>query len=101
MSRVRDFAPELSDAMLVEGYGKVLSRDQIDVRMRELSVVVILALKLRLRQLLSHALGCLRLGVTEEQLRFAVKIVLDGTSEHNTIHINKTIQHAVDSINKP
>lgn len=97
MNRVGEFAPELGDAMLVEGYGKVLSRDQIDVRMRELCVVVILSLKHRLRQLLSHALGCLRLGVTEDQLRFAVKVALIGVPAEKANLVQQTIHHAVDS----
>lgn len=100
MSRVKEFAPELSDAMLVEGYGKVLSRTNIDVRMRELCVVVILALKHRLRQLLSHALGCLRLGVTEDQLRFAVSFALKETPPEKANLVLLTVQHAVDSISK-
>ncbi len=66
---VQQFAPELADAMLVEGYGKVLSRDNLDPKVRELVVVAILAAKNRPRQLLSHCLGALRLGATEKELR--------------------------------
>jgi len=65
---VLQFAPELSDAMLVEGYGKVLSRDRLDPRFRELVVVGLLATKRRPRQLLSHCLGAMRLGASEKEL---------------------------------
>jgi len=68
MKRVADIAPELADAMLVEGYGKVLSRDMLEPRLRELCVVTMLAAKFKPRQLLSHALGALRLGADTEQL---------------------------------
>lgn len=70
---VREFAPELSDAMLVEGYGKVLSREGLDAKLRELVVVAILAAKNRPRQFLSHCLGALRLGATERELREIVE----------------------------
>ncbi len=69
MRRVETFAPELRDAMIVEGYGKVLSSPLLDVRNRELCVVAILIVKNRPRQLLSHALGSLRLGVSAELLQ--------------------------------
>ncbi len=74
---VEQLAPELADAMLVEGYGKVLSRDRLDPKLRELIVVAILASKNRPRQLLSHCLGALRLGATEEELRQ----ILGGSAE--------------------
>ncbi|MFC2150281.1 carboxymuconolactone decarboxylase family protein [Calditrichota bacterium] len=67
-ARVQAFAPELADAMLVEGYGKVLSRDALDIATRELCIVTMLAVKDKPRQLLSHALGALRVGATSERL---------------------------------
>ena len=76
---VLQFAPELSDAMLVEGYGKVLSRDRLDPKIRELVVVAILASKNRPRQLLSHCLGALRLGATEQELREIVVASLEDS----------------------
>lgn len=75
---VAEIAPELADAMIVEGYGKVLARDGLDPRLRELAVVAILAAKNRPRQLLSHCLGALRLGATEGELREA----LDAADEY-------------------
>lgn len=68
MNRVAEIAPELADAMLVEGYGKVLSRENLEPRLRELCVVTILIAKYKPRQLLSHALGALRFGADSEQL---------------------------------
>jgi len=72
---VREFGPELADAMIVEGYGKTLSREGIDVRLRELCVTVILALKGRERQLVSHILGSLRLGATVDDVRAAISVI--------------------------
>jgi len=77
---VAEFAPELADAMLVEGYGKVLSREKLDPKIRELVVVAILAVKNRPRQLLSHCLGALRLGASEKELRD----VIEATAEYSS-----------------
>ena len=74
-NRVTAIAPELSDAMMVEGYGKVLSREGLEPRLRELCVVTILTVKKRPRQLLSHSLGALRLGATADQLQVAFEAV--------------------------
>lgn len=68
MKRVRMFAPELADSMLVNGYGAVLSAPDLDVVTRELCVVAMLVVKSRPRQLLSHSLGALRLGAIPERL---------------------------------
>jgi len=57
-----EYAPELLPAMIIEGYGKVLSRPTLPVIERELMVVVMLATKDRPRQLYSHILGAIRMG---------------------------------------
>lgn len=82
ISRINTFAPELQDAMIVEGYGKVLSRDELDAKIRELIVVAMLAVKNRPRQLLSHCLGALRLGVTKKTLHSAITAINDYTDSH-------------------
>lgn len=85
MERVAEIAPELADAMIVEGYGKVLSRNGLSPRVRELCVVTILTAKYRPRQLLSHALGALRLGADADQLYEvleAVEEVIQGADIH-------------------
>ncbi|MBD3166323.1 hypothetical protein GF324_06985 [bacterium] len=61
-------APELAEWMVVEGYGKVLSRPGLDIRTREMVIVAILLVKGRKRQLESHIRGALRVGVPAEDL---------------------------------
>ncbi len=75
MDRVAQIAPELSDSMIVEGYGKVLSRGGLDTMLRELCVVTILSVKNRPRQLLSHTLGALRLGATTDDLQTVLQSI--------------------------
>lgn len=68
-NKVISFAPEIFDWMILEGYGKVLSRDALDIKIRELAVVSCLMLEKRPKQLHSHMQGALNVGVTEELLR--------------------------------
>jgi 4-carboxymuconolactone decarboxylase len=66
--RVASFAPEILDWMLVEGYGKVLSRPQLDLVSRELSIVAFLIVDNRPKQLMSHLRGATRVGATNDQI---------------------------------
>ncbi len=63
--------------MIVEGYGKVLARSEMDTMFRELCVVSILIAKNRPRQLMSHSLGAIRLGANENHFDTVLKAVSD------------------------
>jgi alkylhydroperoxidase/carboxymuconolactone decarboxylase family protein YurZ len=71
--RVESFAPEIFDWMIIEGYGKVLSRPQLDMPLRELSVIAFLMVDNRPRQLMSHLRGALRVGAPMVQIVQAVE----------------------------
>ena len=98
MKRVADIAPELADAMLVEGYGKVLSRDSLEPRLRELCVVTILAAKFKPRQLLSHALGALRLGADAEQLHKTIDAAEMYFQGENMNKARQIIEDAIETL---
>jgi len=98
MARVARVAPELSEAMIVEGYGKVLSREGLEPRRRELCVVAILTVKYKPRQLLSHALGALRLGATPEQLKNTVETAAAFSSAENSEKVREIIEKAISRI---
>jgi 4-carboxymuconolactone decarboxylase len=66
--RARALSPELALWMVVEGYGKVLSRGVLSLAERELINVAVLAVKRRPRQLYSHLRGALRIGVPRERI---------------------------------
>ncbi len=66
--RIRDLHPLLARWMIVEGYGKVLSRDDLPGGTREMLVIAILASQGVWRQLHSHLVGGLNLGVMPGQL---------------------------------
>jgi len=65
--------PEIWEWMIVEGYGKVLSRRSLPPWLRELCVVATLAATGWERQLRSHVHGALNLGCTPGQVLRAAR----------------------------
>ena len=74
---IRALHPELDDWMIVEGYGKVLSRPALDLRRRELCIVAACAASRQDRQLHSHLHGAVNVGVAPEVVTEAID-ALDG-----------------------
>jgi 4-carboxymuconolactone decarboxylase len=68
---ILELHPELDEWMIVEGYGKVLSRPGLDLARRELCIVSACAASGQERQLHSHLHGALNVGV-------AVPVVTDS-----------------------
>ncbi len=60
---IRALHPALDSWMIVEGYGKVLGRPQLDLGRRELCIVAACAAARQDRQLHSHSDGALHAGV--------------------------------------
>jgi alkylhydroperoxidase/carboxymuconolactone decarboxylase family protein YurZ len=68
ISNVKSFSPELSDWLLLEGYGKVMGRKGLSLKQRELNnVSVLTALKFE-DQLYSHINGAFRTKSAKEQI---------------------------------
>jgi 4-carboxymuconolactone decarboxylase len=64
IANVNNFSPELSEWLVLDGYGKVLGRDGLSLKERELCIVSVLtALKFE-DQLYSHINGAFRVGAT-------------------------------------
>lgn len=61
---IRDLHPALDAWMIVEGYGKVLSRPALDLARRELCIVAACAAARQDRQLHSHLHGALHAGAS-------------------------------------
>jgi 4-carboxymuconolactone decarboxylase len=62
---VRDLHPLLDEWMVVEGYGKVLSRSALDLGRRELCIVAACTATAQDRQLHSHLHGARNVGVPD------------------------------------
>lgn len=71
---VRRLHPALDAWMVIEGYGKVLSRQALDLRRRELCIVATCAALDQERQLHSHLHGALHAGATVTQIGSALEL---------------------------
>jgi len=80
--RVREemirLSPELAAWAMIEGYGKTLSRQQLDMKTRELCIVAMLTQLGWERQLYSHILGARNVGATQDEIREASIIGANG-----------------------
>jgi 4-carboxymuconolactone decarboxylase len=74
---IRDLHPALDAWMVVDGYGKVLSRAGLDLRRRELCVVAACAASRQDRQLHSHLHGALHAGATPDEVWETLDTVAD------------------------
>ncbi len=72
-ARVERMAPEVFHWMILEGYGKVLSRPELGLVARELANVAMLIADDREQQLHSHMRGALNVGAPPDLLRLTVE----------------------------
>ena len=79
--RVSSLAPEIFRWMIIEGYGKVLSRPDLEPAVRELSIVAFLTMENRPRQLRSHVMGALNVGTPAELLKMVVEDIGPGAGD--------------------
>ncbi|MBN1213365.1 MAG: hypothetical protein JXA92_12395 [candidate division Zixibacteria bacterium] len=79
--RVEKLAPDIFRWMIIEGYGKVLSRPEPDIEVRELSIIAILMIENRPKQLFSHMRGALNIGVTPLLLRTVVEDIGEAAGD--------------------
>jgi 4-carboxymuconolactone decarboxylase len=76
-TNIRALHPSLDEWMIVEGYGKVLSRPGLDLARRELCVVAACAAAGQDRQLQSHLHGALNAGAGPDEVSAALE-ALEG-----------------------
>lgn len=75
LRNLKQLHDEAADWIIRDVYGKVFSRHGLSLRERELVTVAVLSLQGLERQLYSHMRGALRLGVREETLQRALRLV--------------------------
>jgi len=75
MSKMTIISPDLAKWMILDGYGKTLSRSHLDIQYRELINLVILALGQWRHQFISHLRGSLNIGISLEEIQDSMKIV--------------------------
>jgi len=74
---IRRLHPALDDWMIVDGYGKVLSRPGLDLTRRELCIVAACAVSKQDRQLHSHLHGALNAGAAPAAVSGALDAIDD------------------------
>jgi len=74
---IRRLHPDLDDWMIVDGYGKVLSRPGLDLARRELCIVTACAASRQDRQLHSHLHGALNAGAAPAAVTAALDAIED------------------------
>jgi 4-carboxymuconolactone decarboxylase len=67
-ANIRGLHPLLDDWMITDGYGKVLSRPLMELKLRELCIVAACAASGQQRQLHSHLRGALNAGASAESV---------------------------------
>ena len=72
--------PDMERWMLEEGYGKVLGRPGMDLKVRELCIVAVLVGLDAPQQLYSHLRGALNAGATPDEVETTVEIACSHTS---------------------
>jgi 4-carboxymuconolactone decarboxylase len=80
-ANIRKLHPAFDDWMIVEGYGKVLSRPGLDLPRRELCVVAACAASAQDRQLHSHLHGALNVGVEPDVVDGVLDAIADLLGE--------------------
>ncbi len=86
-----DMSPDAFQLMIMEGYGKTLSRPGLDVQARELAVIAALTVDRRPRQLRAHLFGARNVGVSVEDIVELLGALTTFTSEANTSLANNLL----------
>ena len=89
---IRDLHPALDEWMIVDGYGKVLSRPGVHLRTRELCVVAACAVSGQQRQLHSHLRGALNAGSSSGELAAVFDALTDLISRDDLARYRQLLQ---------
>jgi 4-carboxymuconolactone decarboxylase len=73
LRNIRSHTPELAAGMINEGYGRIISRDGLDIIARELAIVAILTVSNMPRQLYSHIRGAANVGASRKQIKATIE----------------------------
>jgi len=89
---IRKLHPALDEWMIVDGYGKVLSRPGVDLRTRELCVVAACAVSGQQRQLHSHFHGALNAGASAGEVAAVLDALTDLISRDDLVRYRQLLQ---------
>ncbi|MDP9202809.1 MAG: carboxymuconolactone decarboxylase family protein, partial [Gemmatimonadota bacterium] len=92
---VRELHPALDEWIIVDGYGKVLSRPGVDLRTRELCVVAACAVSGQQRQLHSHLHGAFNAGASAGELAGVFDALTDLIARDDLARYRQLLQKVV------
>ncbi|MDQ3019161.1 MAG: hypothetical protein M3R36_01110 [Bacteroidota bacterium] len=84
IDNINSLSPDLTQWMLIEGYGKVLGRDGLGLLEREFVNVSILCTRYYEHQLYSHIKGCINLGACKENVKDVFIKIKNTAGARNT-----------------
>ena len=98
---IQKLHPALDAWMITDGYGKVLSRPQLELGTRELCIVAACAATGQQRQLHSHLHGALNAGVSRERLASAIDSLAGLVAEDELKVCRSLLSHVVSKRHPP
>jgi 4-carboxymuconolactone decarboxylase len=98
---IRKLHPALDSWMITDGYGKILSRPELDLQTRELCFVAACAATGQQRQLHSHLHGALNSGVSKEILSSALDALASLIGEAELAQCRSLLSHVLSKRHPP
>jgi len=98
---VRTLHPALDSWMITDGYGKVLSRPELDLRRRELCIVAACAASGQQRQLHSHLHGALNSGSNGPELAAVLESITDLVDARDLAAYRRLLSHVLSRRQSP
>ncbi|MDQ3811685.1 MAG: carboxymuconolactone decarboxylase family protein [Chloroflexota bacterium] len=86
---IRDLHPALDAWMIVDGYGKVLSRPGLDLKRRELCIVAVCAALGQERQLHAHLHGALHAGASKPEVAAVLELAVNALDSEQRIRVRR------------
>ena len=98
---IRELHPALDAWMITDGYGKVLSRPGLPLRIRELCILAACAASGQQRQLHSHLHGALNSGASAEEVRLALDAISDMIGADDLTRYHSLLGHVLSRRHPP
>ncbi len=98
---IRELHPALDAWMITDGYGKVLSRPALSLRVRELCIVGACAAAGQQRQLHSHLHGALNSGASPGEVSGALDSIEDLVDSENITRYRGLLSHVLSRRHPP
>ncbi len=100
-ANIRSLHPALDAWMITDGYGKVLSRPELDLRTRELCIIAACAASGQQRQLHSHLHGALNSGASVDEVSSTLDALTDLVPADQLERYHALLSHVKPRLHPP